>query len=102
MYNPLFLQSILMVRTFLGIPLLSEVSCFLKLNFVPGPHRETLLCATERIQHHLIKLPLQTQRKQRVWTQDKPLCKQGAPLKVYMANIEGDFLPAFPLPSLIW
>lgn len=50
---------------------------FLKLNFVTGPLRGTLLCASEGIQYHLIKLLLQTQRKQRMWTQDNCLLKQG-------------------------
>ena len=50
---------------------------FLKFNFVTGPLRGTLLCASEGIQYHLIKLLLQTQRKQGMWTQDNTLYKQG-------------------------
>lgn len=50
---------------------------FLKFNFVIGPLRGKLLCASEGIQYHLIKLLLQTQRKQSMWTQDNPLYKQG-------------------------
>ena len=57
-----------LVGTLQGIPLLSDMFwehvcvCvfFLKFNFVTGPLRGTLLCASEGIQYHLIKLLLQT------------------------------------------